>query len=123
MERVEHPEGLDDGDGGGLAELHGGRADANPLGGGGDLADQHGGRRAGYGDEVVLGDPVPLVSPLFGVLCQVDGVSQCRCGVGAFADRRQVQDRERNGHDFAAFVYRLTAIGRPSRSRSVSPSR
>ena len=43
MERVEHPEGLDDRDSGGLAELHGGRADANPLGGGGDLADQHGG--------------------------------------------------------------------------------
>ena len=83
MKRLEHPEALDDGDGRRLAELHRGGADANRVGGGGDLADQHRRLCAGHGDEVVLGDPVALVSPLLGVLGEVDGVAQSRCGVGS----------------------------------------
>ena len=62
----------------GVAELDRGGADADPVGGGGDLADQHRGRRTRDGDEVVLGDPVPLVAPLLGVLGEVDGVAQRR---------------------------------------------
>ena len=99
MERLEHAEALDDSDGGGLAELHRGGADANPVGGGGDLTDQHRGRRAGDGDEMVFGDPVALVSPLLGVLGEVDRVAQRGGGVAALADRREVEDRQRNAHD------------------------
>ena len=99
VERVEHSEALDDRDRRRLPELHRCRADTNPVGGGGDLTDQHRGRRAGDRDEVMFGDPVALVSPLFGVLGEVDRIAQRRCGVAAFADRRQVEDRQRNAHD------------------------
>ena len=44
MERVQHPEALDDRDGGGVAELHCGGADADAVGGGRDLTDQNRGR-------------------------------------------------------------------------------
>jgi hypothetical protein len=44
VKHVEHAEALGHRDRGGLAELHGGGADADPLGGGGDLTDQHRGR-------------------------------------------------------------------------------
>ena len=81
-----------------VAQLHCARTDVDAFGGGRDLADQHRGRRAGHRDEVVLGDPVALVSPLLGMLGEVDGVAQRGCGVAAFADRRQVEDRQRNGH-------------------------
>ena len=76
-----------------MAELDGGRADLDALGGRGDLADQHRGRRTRDGDEVVLGEPVAAVAPPFGVLGQVDGVAQRRRGVTALADRREVEDR------------------------------
>ena len=99
VERVEHSEALDDCNRCRLPQLHRCRADTNPVGGGGDLTDQHRGRRAGDRDEVMFGDPVALVSPLFGVLGEVDRIAQRRCGVAAFADRRQVEDRQRNAHD------------------------
>ena len=63
-----------------------------------------GGRRAGDRDEVVFGDPVALVSPLLGVLGEVDGVAQRGGGVAAFADRREVEDRQRNAHDGSTFA-------------------
>jgi hypothetical protein len=67
--------------------LDGRRADSDPVGGRSDLPDQHRGRRAGDRDEVVFGDPVTLISPLFGVLGEVDGVAQGGRGVGAFGNR------------------------------------
>ena len=39
-----------------------------------------------------------LISPLFGVLREVDGVAQRGRGVAALADRREVEDRQRHGH-------------------------
>ena len=104
MECGERAEALDHGDGRRLTELHRGGTDANPVGGGGDLADQDGGLRAGDRDEMMLGEPVASVTPLLGVLGEVDGVAQCRCGVTAFADRGQVEDRQRNGHVCPSFA-------------------
>ncbi len=98
VERIEHCEALDDRRCGGVAQLHRARADVDGFGGRRDLADQHRWRRAGNRDEVVLGDPVPLESPLFGVLREVDGVVQRGRGVVALADRREVEDRQGHGH-------------------------
>jgi hypothetical protein len=98
-----------------------GGPDADALGSRGDLPDQHRRLRAGHRDEVVLGDPVAFVAPLLGVLSEVDGVAQRGSGIAAFADRREVEDRQRDIHQ-RALAYRFSAIGNPSRSRSVSPS-
>ena len=123
IESVEHAEALDHRGGRGVTQLDRGRADPNCVGSGRDLPDQHGGRRTGDADEVMLGDPEPPISPLLCALGQVDGVAQRRRGVAAGADRRQVQDRQRDVVIGFTFAYRLGAVGRPSRCRSVSPSR
>lgn len=46
-----------------VAQQHGGRADANGVGGGRDQPDKHCWRRRRNTNEVVFGDPVTLVSP------------------------------------------------------------
>src|ERR1700730_16092733 len=122
MKRLEHAEALNDSYGGGLAELHRGGADANPVGGGGDLTDQHRRRRAGDGDKVMFGDPVALEPPLLGVLGEVDSVAQCAGGVAAFADGREVEDRQRNAHDGSTVAHRFSAPDNASGARSVARS-
>ena len=96
IEGLEHAEALDHRDGGGVAQLDRGRAHVNCVGSGGNLADQHRRCGTGHADEVMLGHPVPAKPPLFGALGEVDGVTQRSGGVTARADRRQVQNRERN---------------------------
>jgi hypothetical protein len=98
IEGLEHAETLDHRGGRGVTQLHGGRSDANLVGSGRDLSDQHCGCRAGDADEVMFGDPEPAISPLFCTLGEIDRVVQRRHGVAAGANRRQVENRERDGH-------------------------
>ena len=70
------------------------------VGSGGDVADDH--RCGGAGDArhvVVLGQPVALVAPVFGVAGEVARVGERRRHVGAFGDGRQVEDGERDHGD------------------------
>ncbi|CPZ48490.1 Uncharacterised protein [Mycobacteroides abscessus] len=103
IKRVENTEALHHRRGGGGRDLDSARADADPVGGSGDMRDHQRGDRARHRDEVVLSQPVTTVSPLFGVLGQVDRVAQCRGGIGPFADWGEVENREWDVHaDFLA---------------------
>ena len=115
VEGVEHAEALDHRGGRRVAELDRGRPDVNSVGSRGDLPDQHRRRGAGDADEVMFGDPESAISPLLRALGEVDRVVQRRRGVTARADRRQVQDRQRDGRHGRTSAYRLGATGKPSR--------
>ncbi|GFJ87647.1 hypothetical protein Prum_012890 [Phytohabitans rumicis] len=97
VEGVERPKLLDHRDRGLVAELDGPGADPDPAGRRGHETDEHRGRRAGHaGREVMLGQPVPPVAGLLGLLRQVDRVTQ-RLRRGAAGQYwRQVQNGQRS---------------------------
>ena len=80
IQRFDGTEGLDHLSRRVVAQQHGGRADANSVGGGRDQPDKHCWRRGGNTDEVVFGDPVTLVSPRFGRTSEVQRVPQSQAG-------------------------------------------
>ena len=75
-------------------------ADPDARGRGGDRGEQD--VRGGAGDtriQVVLGEPVPGVAELFGALRERDARAQ-PVGRGlTLAERREVEDREGDGHE------------------------
>jgi hypothetical protein len=97
VERGERAELLGDHERRVVRQHHAARAHADPLGVRRDVADQHRRRRAcDAGHAVVLGEPEAAVAVAFGVLGELARGRQ-RLGRGrAGADRRQIEDRERN---------------------------
>jgi len=61
----------------------------------GDIANHHGGRSAGDAGHVVMfSKPVAMVAPGFGVLRQVERVTEGFRGISAFTDGGQIENGE-----------------------------
>jgi hypothetical protein len=64
----------------------------------GDIANHHRGRSAGDAGHVVMfGEPVAMVAPGFGVLCQIERVTERFRVISAFTDGGQIENGE--AHD------------------------
>jgi hypothetical protein len=71
------------------------RSDADGPGAAGDIADHDRSRGAGDpGHVVMFGKPEPAVIPAFGVLREIERMTEGMSRIAALIDRRQVQNRK-----------------------------
>jgi hypothetical protein len=100
MERLQGAELLGDGERGVIGQHDAAGAQPDRGGVGGYVSDQHARRGRGDGAHVVvLGVPDPPVAPRLCPPGQGDAGLEAVARRGALADQRQVEDRERDGHE------------------------